>query len=129
MGILGDAKDPAVIAEAKSLADRAYAGGRKERGLDPILTDEAISITAKNDDTALYEKVMAASKDSSDSGLRTDALRTLALFTEPALVNRTLDYVVSGEVRNQDSWIPMAILLLGRDTPRTGVGVYRAALG
>ena len=116
MGILGDAKDPAVLAEAKSLADRAYAGGRKERGLDPILTDEAIAITAKSGDAALYEKVMAASKDSSDSGLRTDALRTLALFTEPALVNRTLDYVVSGEVRNQDSWIPMAILLLGRDT-------------
>jgi aminopeptidase N/puromycin-sensitive aminopeptidase len=116
MRILGDAKDPAVLAEAKSLADRAYAGGRKERGLDPILTDEAIAITAKNGDTALYEKVMAASKDSTDSGLRTDALRSLALFPEPALVNRTLDYIVSGEVRNQDSWIPMAILLLGRDT-------------
>ncbi|HEY2039347.1 MAG TPA: M1 family metallopeptidase [Edaphobacter sp.] len=116
MGILGDAKDPAVLAEAKWLANRAYASGKKERGLDPILTDEAIAITAKNGDADLYEKVMAASKDSSDPGLRTDALRTLALFAEPALVNRTLDYVVSGEVRNQDSWIPMAILLLGRDT-------------
>jgi aminopeptidase N/puromycin-sensitive aminopeptidase len=116
MGILGDAKDPAVLAQAKTLADRAYMGGKKDRGLDPILTDEAITVTAKNGDAALYEKVMAASKDPSDPGLQSDALRTLALFPEPTLVTRTLDYVVSGQVRNQDSWIPMAILLSGRDT-------------
>lgn len=116
MGILGAAKDPAVLAEAKAMAERAYAGGKKERGLDPILTDEAIAVTAKNGDATLYEKVLAASKDSSDPGLQSDALRTLALFPEPTLVNRTLDYVVSGQVRNQDSWVPMAILLSGRDT-------------
>ena len=116
MRILGDAKDPAVLAEAKALAERAYASGKKDRGLDPILTDEAVAITARNGDAALYDEVMAASKDSSDPSLRTDALRTLAIFPEPTLVKRTLDYVVSGEVRNQDSWIPMAILLSGRDT-------------
>ncbi len=120
MEALGDAKDPAVLAEAKELTDRAYApGARRDKGLDPLLTATAISVTAAQGDAALYEKVMAASKDGGDPGLQSEALRTLALFTDPALVTRTLDYVVSGEVRNQDSWIPIAILLSGRDTRET----------
>jgi aminopeptidase N/puromycin-sensitive aminopeptidase len=117
MGILGLAKDPGVLAEAKALTDRAYApGAKKDKGLDPILTDEAIAVTAANGDASLYEKIMAASKDPSDPGTQSDALRTLALFREPAFVTRTLDYAVSGQVRNQDSWIPIAMLLGGFDT-------------
>jgi aminopeptidase N/puromycin-sensitive aminopeptidase len=117
LSILGLAKDPGVLAEAKELTDRAHASGaRNDKGLDPILTDEAIVITAANGDAALYDKVMAASKDSSDPGAQSDALRTLAHFRDPALVTRTLDYAVSGQVRNQDSWIPIAILLGAVDT-------------
>jgi aminopeptidase N len=117
MEVLGDAQDPKALAEAKQLTDRAYASGsRLDRGLDPVLTDTAIMVTAQSGDTALYEKIFAASKDSNDPGQRMDALRTLARFHEPALVTRTLDYVVSGQVRNQDSWIPISILLAARDT-------------
>jgi aminopeptidase N/puromycin-sensitive aminopeptidase len=115
--ILGAAKDPAVLAEAKELTDRSFAAGaRRDKGLDPILTDSAVAITAANGDAALYEKVLAVSKDPSDPGLQSDALRTLAHFCDPALVTRTLDYAVSGQVRNQDSWIFIAILLANRDT-------------
>jgi aminopeptidase N len=117
MAILGLVKDPVVLAQAKELTDQAYAAGtRKNRGVDPILTDTAIAVTAANGDVALYDKVLAASKDPTDPGEQSDALRTLARFTEPALVTRTLDYVVSGQVRNQDSWIPISILLRNRDT-------------
>jgi aminopeptidase N/puromycin-sensitive aminopeptidase len=118
MGILGLVKDPGVLAEAKELTDRAYApGAKKDKNLDPVLTDEAIAIAAANgDDAALYEKVLAASKDQSDPGAQSDALRTLALFREPEFVTRTLDYAVSGQVRNQDSWIPISMLLNGLDT-------------
>jgi aminopeptidase N len=120
MEILGEAKDPAVLAEAKDLTDRAYGpGARKDKGLDPILTRAAISVTAEHGDTVLYDKVMAASRDASDPGLQSEALRTLALFSDPALVRRTMDYVVSGQVRNQDSWIPIAILLSTRETRET----------
>jgi aminopeptidase N/puromycin-sensitive aminopeptidase len=117
MEILGDAKDPDVLAQAKDLTDRAYGpGARKDKDLDPILTVSAIAITAAQGDTALYDKVLAASKDGSDPGLQSEALRTLALFSDPAFVRRTMDYVTSGQVRNQDSWIPMAILLSDRET-------------
>ncbi len=41
---------------------------------------------------------------------------TLARFEQPALVTRTLDYTVSGQVRNQDSWILLSILLQNPNT-------------
>jgi aminopeptidase N/puromycin-sensitive aminopeptidase len=114
---LGAAKDPAILNEARQIADRAFAApGSKDKTLDPLLTDAAIAIASRNGDAALYDKVLAASKDSSDPGQQSDALRTLAHFTNPALITRTLDYAVSGQVRNQDSWIVLAILLNNRET-------------
>jgi aminopeptidase N len=40
----------------------------------------------------------------------------LARFRDPALVERTLDYAVSGEVRNQDSSGVLVTLLRDRET-------------
>jgi aminopeptidase N/puromycin-sensitive aminopeptidase len=114
---LGTAKDPVVLAEARQLTDRAFADpNHKDKTLDPILTDAAVAITTSNGDTVLYEKILAASKDSRDPGQQSDALRNLARFCDPTLVTRTLDYAVSGQVRNQDSWIVLAMLLKNRVT-------------
>ncbi|WP_263367709.1 M1 family metallopeptidase [Edaphobacter bradus] len=115
--LLGNAKDPAVLAQARELTERSFApGARKDKTLDPLLTDAAILITAANGDAALYDKVMTASRDASNPDAQSDALRTLPRFRDPALVKRTLDYTVSGEVRNQDSWILLSVLLVQRDT-------------
>jgi aminopeptidase N len=73
-------------------------------------------VSASNGDAALYDKVLAVSRNSGDPGEKTDALRTLARFRDPALVKRTLDYLVSGEVRNQDTWIALTALLRDRAT-------------
>ncbi len=48
---------------------------------------------------------------SSDPGLQTEVLEMLARFRAPDLVLRTLEYAVSGKVRNQDSWVLIAIEL------------------
>jgi aminopeptidase N/puromycin-sensitive aminopeptidase len=64
----------------------------------------------------LYDKLLAVSRNSGDPGEKTDALRTLGRFHDPALVRRTLDYLVSGEVRNQDTWIVLVALLRDRAT-------------
>jgi len=115
--LLGDAKDPTVLAQARQLTDRAYApGNTKDKTLDPVLADAAVQVTTANGDAALYERILAASKDTSDPGQQTDALHTLARFRDPALVTRTLDYAVSGQVRNQDSWTVLAALLRDRET-------------
>ncbi|HEY8997423.1 MAG TPA: M1 family metallopeptidase, partial [Edaphobacter sp.] len=116
MGMLGLAKDPAVIAEAKRMAEVAFSQGPQNSDVDPMITDKAVTIAAANGDAALYDKVMAVSRNSPDPGEKSDALRTLAMFTAPELVTRTMDYAVSGEVRNQDSWIPITMLLSDVDT-------------
>jgi aminopeptidase N len=115
--LLGAAKDPGVLGHARQLTDRAYAqGNTKDKSLDPRLVDAAVVVTSTNGDAALYEKILAASKDSSDPGQQTDALHTLARFRDPALVTRTLDYTVSGQVRTQDSWTVLVALLRDRET-------------
>jgi aminopeptidase N/puromycin-sensitive aminopeptidase len=115
--MLGAARDPAVLAEAQQLTARALAvDSKKDKTLDATLSDAAVLVSSSNGDAALYDKVLAVSRDSGDPGEKTDALRTLAGFHDPALVERTLDYVVSGEVRNQDSWIVLSALLRDRET-------------
>ncbi len=84
-----------MLAEARQIADQSL--NSQKGDIDPLLTDKALTIAASVGDSALYDKVMAVSKNSSDPGEKSDALRTLALFTDPALVTRTLDYAVSGE--------------------------------
>jgi aminopeptidase N len=115
--ILGAAHDPAVLAQAQQLTARVYApDNKKNKTLDATLSDFAVLVSASNGDSALYEKVLAISRNSGDPGEKTDALRTLARFHDPALVKRTLDYTVSGEVRNQDAWIVLVALLRNRET-------------
>jgi aminopeptidase N/puromycin-sensitive aminopeptidase len=115
--MLGEARDPAVLAQAQQLVTRVFAvDNKKDKTLDATLSDAAVLVSASNGDTALYDKLLAVSRNSADPGEKTDALRTLAQFREPALVKRTLDYVVSGEVRNQDSWIVLVALLRDRGT-------------
>jgi aminopeptidase N len=115
--LLGDAKDPTVLAQARQLTDRVYApGSMKDKTLDPTLADSAVLVDTANGDAALYEKILAASKDTSDPGQQADALHALARFRDPVLVTRTLDYTVSGQVRNQDSWTVLTALLRDRET-------------
>ncbi len=113
---LGSAKDPAAIAQARQIADAVYSNGHRNKNIDPSFEDEAIGIAATNGDAALYDKVLNASKTLTAPELQTQALFTLARFEDAALVKRTLDYTVSGEVRNQDSWILLSILMQNPST-------------
>ncbi len=115
--MLGEAKDPAVLAQARELEERVFAAdSRKDKTLDATLSDAAVLVSTINGDAALYDRVLAVSRNSGDPAEKADALRTLARFRDPALVKRTLDYTVSGEVRNQDSWVVLAALLRNRET-------------
>jgi aminopeptidase N/puromycin-sensitive aminopeptidase len=115
--MLGAARDPEVLAQAQQLTARVFAvGNKKDKTLDATLSDSAALVSASNGDAALYDKLLAVSKNSGDPGEKTDALRTLGRFRDPALVKRTLDYLVSGEVRNQDTWIVLVALLRDRET-------------
>ncbi len=114
---LAGSKDPAILAEARKIADIIYTpGSKQDTSLDPAFQNAAIAIAATNGDAALYEKILTASKTLTNPEQQTQALFTLAAFEDPALVTRTLDYTVSGAVRNQDSWILLSSLLANPDT-------------
>jgi len=112
-GLLGAAKDPAVVAEAKQLTDKWIAD---QTSVDPSLAKTAASVAAENGDAALYDKLLAMSAAAKDPSITTGALFMTAEFDDPALVTRTLDSVAAGKVRNQDSWILLAILLSRSET-------------
>ncbi|HXB62244.1 MAG TPA: M1 family metallopeptidase [Acidobacteriaceae bacterium] len=107
-GVLGTAGDAEILAEAHKLAEQYIAN---PDAVDPEVADDAVSLAAKSGDAALYEKLLALSKSANNPDVQTTALYNLSSFTDPALVSRTLDYLSSGGVRNQDSWILYMLLL------------------
>ena len=122
--LLGGGKDPAVLTQARQIADSIYTpGSAPDKSLDPAFQDAAIRIAATNGDAPLYEKILTASKTLISPEQQTQALFTLDNFQDPALVQRTLDYASSGAVRNQDSWIFFSSLL-GNPGTRTQAWTY-----
>ena len=108
-GILGYyGKDPAVLAQARQIAQNFLAD---PASVDPTLGQTALAIAARNGDAALFDQLQHVYETSANPEFQEGALRLLAQFEDPALVQRSLDYAASGKVRNQDAAIQFAIAL------------------
>jgi aminopeptidase N len=105
---LGLAEDPGVLNEAHAITLELLSGKKVE---DDDLVDAAVALSATVGDLEFYERILRVSQKAEDPGLQSEALETLADFRDPALATRTLEYAVSGQVRNQDSWVLIAIEL------------------
>jgi aminopeptidase N/puromycin-sensitive aminopeptidase len=101
-------KDPAVLAQARETAARYLAN---PGSVDATLGQTALAIAARNGDAALFDQLQIISETSANPEFQEGALRLLAQFENPALVQRSLDYATSGKVRNQDAVIQFAIAL------------------
>jgi aminopeptidase N/puromycin-sensitive aminopeptidase len=101
-------KDPAVLAKARQIA-RNYL--LNPASVDPTLGQTALAIAARNGDAALFDQLQTVAETSINPEFQEGALRLLAEFQDPALVHRSLEYAVSGKVRNQDAAIQFAIAL------------------
>ena len=77
----------------------------------PAVADAAVALAAAKGDAAMYEKMLRVTQTATDPDLKEDALHTLTRFQAPELVTRTLEYAVSDEVRSQDRWTLIALLL------------------
>ena len=110
---LGQAKDPAVLAEAESEARQIFAG---QKPADPLMADAGIALATVHGDTAMWDKLKRVAENATDPDLKEAALRALTRFTSPVLVIKTLEYAVSDAMRSQDSWTLIALLLERRDT-------------
>jgi aminopeptidase N len=113
-GALGNlGKDPEVIAQAKELAAKYLAD---QSSVDSTLAETATAIAAINGNAAFFDQLQKLSETATNPEIQEGSLRLLAEFKDAALEKRSLDYAVSGKVRNQDSVIELLIMLQGADT-------------
>jgi aminopeptidase N/puromycin-sensitive aminopeptidase len=101
-------KDPAVLAQAREIAFKYL---DDPSSIDATFGQTALAIAARNGDAALFDRLQKIHETSTNPELQEGALRLLAQFEDPALVQRSLDYAASGKVRNQDAVLQFAIAL------------------
>jgi aminopeptidase N len=95
-----DARDPQALAEARKIADKALAD---PSSVDHELTAFALPLAALNGDAEYYDKVMTAMKSAKAPEEYYTYFFTLPQFTDPKLLDRTLHFAISPEVRSQDA--------------------------
>jgi len=95
-----DARDPDALAEARTIADRALAD---PASVDHQLAGSALGVAAIKGDADFYDKVMAALKNPKSPEEYYAYFFTLPQFTDPKLLQHTLDFAISPDVRSQDA--------------------------
>jgi aminopeptidase N len=95
-----DARDPQTLDEARKLADKAIAD---PSAVDHELAGGALTLAAINGGQDYYDKVMTAMKNTKSPEEYYSYFFTLAQFSDPKLLERTLNFAISPEVRSQDA--------------------------
>ena len=95
-----DARDPVVLAQADKIAAQAL---ENPASVDRGLAASAFRLAALNGDDAFYDKLLAALKNAKSPEEYYMALFALPQFSDPRLIQRTLDYAISPDVRSQDA--------------------------
>ena len=95
-----DARDPETLEQARKLADKLMAD---PSSVDHEVAGAAMGMAAMNGDAAFYDRVMAALKNPKSPEEYYSLLYTLPRFGDPKLLQRTLDFALSPEVRSQDA--------------------------
>ena len=108
-GLLGYyGKDPKVLADAHEITEKYLSD---PASVDATMGQTALSIAARNGDAALFDQLQKVAETSTNPEFQEGALRLLAQFEDPALVERSLNYAASDKVRSQDALIQFAIAL------------------
>jgi len=105
---LGECKDQQILNQAREISARYLAD---QTSVEPNLAQTALQITARNGDASLFDELQKVSETSTNPEIQTGALHLLALFENPDLAKRALEYAVSDKVRNQDAAFQLAISL------------------
>jgi aminopeptidase N/puromycin-sensitive aminopeptidase len=107
--VLGiDGKDPAILAQARDLARQYLAD---PASVESSLGQAAVAIAARNGDATLFDTLQHVYETTTNPEFQIAALQFLPQFEDPALLQRALDYALTGKVRNQDAAIQFAIAL------------------
>ncbi len=92
-------RDPQVLSEARAMTDKYLAG----QEVDMNILSTALRLAAFNGDAALYDKLLQKAKAAKSPEEYYNCLYVLADFTDPALVQRTMQLALSNDVRSQDT--------------------------
>jgi len=95
-----DGRDPEALAQGRKIAEKALAD---PSSVDQQLAGSAFSVAAVNGDADFYDKLMAGLKNPKSPEQYYQYFYTLPQFTDEKLLQRTLDYAVSPDVRSQDA--------------------------
>ena len=98
LGVNG--RDPDALAKAREIADQALAD---PASVDHQLAGSALALAAINGDEAFYNKLMAALKTTKSPEEYYAYFYTLPQFRNPQLLDRTLQFAISPDVRSQDA--------------------------
>jgi aminopeptidase N len=94
-----DARDPEALAQARKIADRAH---DDPASVDWELARVAFRVAALNGNQAFYDRLMGALKNPKSPEEYYMYFFTLPRFSDQKLLQRTLDYAISPDVRSQD---------------------------
>jgi aminopeptidase N len=100
-----DAREPQILAQARIISDKFI---DDPTSVDRQLAGGAFMLAALNGDQAFYDRIMGALKNAKTPEEYYGYLFTLAQFSDAKLLQQTLDFAISPDVRSQD-----ALLLVG----------------
>src|ERR1022692_1797720 len=95
-----DARDPEVLVQARKIADQVL---DNLASVDRELAGSAFGLAAFTGDQAFYDKLLATTKNAKSPEEYYMALLALPQFGDPKMLQRTLDYAISPDVRSQDA--------------------------
>ena len=103
-GAAGMAGDEKIIAAAKDMFNKYMAGDKT--ALHPNIRGSVFSMALKYGGSEEYDKLVKFYHTSTSGDERNTALRSLGRARDPALIQRTLDLILSGDVKSQDLYLP-----------------------
>lgn len=103
-GAAGMAGDEKIVAAAKDMFNRYMAGDKS--AIHPNIRGSVFGMSLKYGGSEEYEKIVKFFRSSTNPDERNTALRSLGRAKEPALIQRTLEFILSGEVKSQDLYLP-----------------------
>jgi aminopeptidase N len=103
------AADPEIESLAGKLANQAL---DDPSSIDRALAFAALRVAARRGNEAFYNKIKDRLKTARTPGDVTQYQQSLAQFTDPVLLEKTLELAISPEVRSQDSALLISFALL-----------------
>lgn len=93
-------QDPETLALARKLVDQALAD---PNSVNHEVSFAAFRVCAASGDAALYDKILADLKNAKTPELYYRDVAALSRFEDPKLIERTLQFAISPDMRSQDS--------------------------